>query len=263
MIMAKFWYVCLAFTLMFMPSIVEQLSPRAELNTMADALEPSEDRVDFTKLADKIWMHTSYKNVEPWGLIFTNGLLIERDDHSILVDTAWNDQLTTQVIEWARNTLQKPIQASIHTHAHDDKMGGMKALHQAGIETFASQMSNKIAPKRDLIAANNDLDLGVVRARVTWQGLSIMYPGGGHTQDNIVVYDETSQVIFGGCLIRPGRSKSLGFTGDANLTYWSQAAQNVANAFPDGSTVISSHGKPGGREVLVNTINITKPKAKS
>jgi glyoxylase-like metal-dependent hydrolase (beta-lactamase superfamily II) len=103
------------------------------------------------------------------------------------------------------------------------------------------------------------LDIKAAGDQTQWQGLRVLYPGGGHTEDNIVVYDRESRIIFGGCLIRPGNSKSLGNTGDANIEYWSQAAQNVANAFPEGSIVVPSHGKPGGREVLANTIEIAKP----
>jgi len=124
--------------------------------TAENGVKPSEDTVQFSKLATNVWMHTSYKNVEPWGLIFTNGLVIERDNFSILVDTAWNIQQTTQIIEWAKTKLNKPIKASIHTHAHSDKMGGIVALHRAKIGTYASSMSNELAPTHDLIPAKND-----------------------------------------------------------------------------------------------------------
>ena len=231
----------------------------AEAQGAENELKPSEDIVQFSKLATNVWMHTSYRNVEPWGLIFTNGLIVERDDYSVLIDTAWNDQQTAQIIGWAKNKLSKPIQASIHTHAHSDKMGGIGALHQANISTYASSMSNKLAPTHDLIPAKNDLEIKSVGDQIQWEGLNVLYPGGGHTHDNIIVYDKESQIIFGGCLIRPGNSDSLGYTGDANVEYWSQAAQNVANAFPEGRIVVPSHGEPGGREVLVNTIKLTKP----
>ncbi len=221
--------------------------------------EPSEDKVEFTNLSADLWMHTSYKNVEPWGLILTNGLIFEREDHSLLVDTAWNDDQTAQIINWASEELGKPIKASVHTHAHSDKMGGMGALHAKGIETYASSMSNEFAPKRGLLPAKNNLNLDTIAKQIDWHGLRVMYPGGGHTQDNIVVYDELSRVVFGGCLIRPGNSRSLGFNGDADLEYWSQAANNVATAFPKAKIVVPSHGKPGGPEVLTNTIEIASP----
>lgn len=232
-------------------------SAEQEQATLKQA-EPSESRVVFTQLADNAWMHTSYRNVKPWGLILTNGLLIERDDHSVLIDTAWNDEQTSQIIDWAKKELGKPIKASIHTHAHSDKMGGMAVLHKAGIETYANSLSNELAPSHNLLPANNDLTISAIGDQIKWQGLDVLYPGGGHTEDNIVVYDEISNIVFGGCLIRPGSTKTLGNTGDANLDYWSQSAQNVANAFPTASIVIPSHGKPGGREVLTNTIEITK-----
>ena len=221
---------------------------------------PNVDVVEFSQIAPKVWLHTSYKNVEPWGLIYTNGLIFEREDYSVLIDTAWNDKQTAQILEWAKTDLNKPIKASIHTHAHSDKMGGMLALHQQGINTFAHSMSNELAPTHDLLPAKNNLNIKSIGDKTEWEGLTVLYPGGGHTHDNIVVYDGTSEIIFGGCLIRPGKSRSLGYTGDAHIEHWSQAAQNVADAFPSGNIVIPSHGKPGGREVLTNTIEIAKPK---
>ena len=250
----------LAFILsVIMPAASAETESDSALDSEVSKIEPSEDKVEFTKLASNVWMHTSYKNVAPWGLIFTNGLIVERNDYSVLIDTAWNDEQTAQIIDWAKTKLKKPIKSSVHTHAHSDKMGGMATLHKDSIETFAFSMSNKLAPTHDLLPAKNNLAITSIGDQTQWEGLSVLYPGGGHTQDNIVVYDDASKIIFGGCLIRPGNSNSLGYTGDANIEYWSQAAQNVANAFPDASTVISSHGNPGGREVLLNTVKIAKP----
>ncbi|MBX2848821.1 MAG: subclass B1 metallo-beta-lactamase [Acidiferrobacterales bacterium] len=234
-------------------------SPPADLvNVNAKSNQANDQLVEFSQLADRVWLHTSYKYVEPWGLIPTNGLIVENENYSVLIDTAWNDAQTNQILNWANSTLAKPIKASIHTHAHADKMGGIEALHKQDVNTFAHSLSNQLAPQRDLIPARNNLPISEVGGILSWHGLTVLYPGGGHTQDNIVVYDALSQIIFGGCLVRPGQTKSLGFTGDANLEFWSQATQNVANAFPQAKIVIPSHGKPAGPEILLNTIEITK-----
>lgn len=220
--------------------------------------QPAEDKVRFSKVARGVWLHTSYKNVEPWGLVSTNGLLVERDDYSVLIDTAWNDQQTAQIVEWAKHNLNKPIRASIHTHAHADKMGGIQALHMVGVQTYASSMTNELAPSRNLIPARHDLEISSAGDQIEWESLSVLYPGGGHTEDNIVVYHKEAELLFGGCLIRPGDSNSLGYTGQANLENWSQATLNVAHTFPQASIVVPSHGRPGGREVLTNTIEISR-----
>ena len=219
--------------------------------------------LEITKIGQGVWVHTTYKIVPPWGNIFTNGLIIERDAFSILIDTAWNDKQTAQVLDWAQNTLNKPVNVSIHTHAHSDKMGGMKALHERGVKTYATKLTNKLAMERGLDQALNELALADIGSIIEWYGLSIMYPGGGHSEDNIVVNDAATNILFGGCMIRPGMTKSLGNTGDANLKYWSRAVENAANAFPNSNIVVPSHGKPAGREILENTAAIARPDIKS
>lgn len=230
--------------------------------TEVEAKEPQKPVPDLKPLeikeiGDGVWVHTTYKIVPPWGNVLTNGLIVERDDFSVLVDTAWNDAQTIEILDWAEKHLNKPVKVSIHTHAHSDKMGGMKALHAKGVETFATQLTNKLALERGLDQTRNELDLSDIGSQIDWYGLSVFYPGGGHSQDNIVVNDNTNNILFGGCMVRPGMTKSLGNTGDANLAYWSQAAKNTANMYKDSQIVVPSHGPPAGRGILENTIRIT------
>ncbi|MFC7292301.1 subclass B1 metallo-beta-lactamase [Hirschia litorea] len=233
-------------------------SQQSEQTTQTDGVE--EKPVEFVKLATGVWLHTGYKVVPPWGNIRTNGLIIERNDYSVLIDTAWNDAQTAEIVSWAKDTLKKPVRASIHTHAHSDKMGGMDALHAQGVETYASALTNRLAIERGLLPAKNVLELADIGSQVEWEGLTVLYPGGGHSEDNIVVNEGENNILFGGCMIRPGMTTSLGNTGDANLGYWSRAVENATNAFPDSQIVIPSHGKPAGREILKNTAYIARPK---
>ena len=89
----------------------------------------------------------------------------------------------------------------------------------------------------------------------------VLYPGPGHTRDNIVVYYPDAKVLFGGCLIRPGGSDNLGNTADADVVHWAEAVRNVAAAFPDAEIVIPSHGPMGGRELLDHTIALAEAAA--
>lgn len=225
------------------------------------ASQPETKPVEFVALGQGVWMHTGYKVVQPWGNIRTNGLIVERGEYSVMIDTAWNDDQTAEIIRWAENTLGKPVKATIHTHAHSDKMGGMLALHAEGIETYATRLTNELAKQRGLLPAKNELNLSEIGSQTVWEGLTVLYPGGGHSEDNIVVNDHVNKILFGGCMIRPGMTTSLGYTGDANLGYWSKAVENAAIAFPDSEIVIPSHGKPAGREILKNTMHIARPKA--
>jgi len=212
------------------------------------------------KIAENVWIHKSYEIIKPWGPILSQGLVVKTDAGLILVDTAWNDEDTERLLELiAKETGALPISA-ILTHAHRDKMGGMGALHEAGIETFAHKYTNEDAPKRGLTPAKTIVLENSALSAID-DGLTLFYPGAGHTRDNIVVYYAPANVLFGGCLIRPGNANSLGNTADADVTNWADAVRKVATQFPDADIIIPTHGPMGGRELLDHTIALAEAAA--
>ncbi|WP_375204581.1 subclass B1 metallo-beta-lactamase [Hyphococcus sp.] len=218
------------------------------------------------QIADNVWIHKSYHVVEPWGPILSQGMVIETDKGVILVDTAWTDEETESLLNLiAKETGELPIQAIV-THAHSDKMGGMDALHAHEIVTIAHQFSNEDAPARSLTPARTSIEMRekdnfIATAPDSSIVYEILYPGPGHTRDNIVVYYAPAKVLFGGCLIRPGDSDNLGNTADGDVGHWAQATRNVAEAFPDAEIVIPSHGPMGGRALLDHTIALAEKAA--
>ena len=217
----------------------------------------ADDDLSFTELAPGVWLHTAYKDVPPYGPIPTNGLIVASGPgEAVLVDSAWDDAQTARVLAFADGTLGRRVTASVHTHAHDDKMGGVAALRAAGVATFAQGMTNVAAPARGLTPTEHTLrigDDGTAAPRADLPGLTVFYPGPGHTADNVVVRVEGTDVLFGGCLIRPGGSGSLGNTADADIAHWDRAARAVAARFPDAAIIVPSHGAPGGRTLLEHT----------
>ena len=207
------------------------------------------------KIADGVWIHKSYEIIEPWGPILSQGMVVQTDRGVFLVDTAWNDQDTDKLLTLIKQATGKLPDAAIVTHAHQDKMGGMKALHEAGVHSWASALTNNDAPTRDLTPAESLIALGEeAQAMALESALYTFAPGSGHTRDNIVVYFAPANVLFGGCLIRPGDAKGLGNTADGDVTNWADAVRNVANQFPEAEIVVPSHGPKGGRDLLDHTI---------
>jgi len=216
------------------------------------------------KIADGVWIHKSYRNIEPWGLILSQGLVVKTRDDVFLIDTAWNNQDTEKLLALVEaETGVLPAEAII-THAHDDKMGGVDALHAKNITTLAHAYSNMDAPARDLTPTRDSLPLTALQSAdltptiSNGAALSAFYPGPGHTRDNIVVYYAPAKVLFGGCLIRPGESNNLGNTTDADIENWADAVRAVAAEFPDAQIIIPSHGPKGGRALLDHTIALAE-----
>lgn len=229
--------------------------PAAAAPPAGGALEPKQD-VSVEPLADQVWLHTSYKTLPDIGPFRSNGLIVQTPDGVYLIDTAWDDRQTEVLLRWAREHLRAPIEYAIVTHAHDDKMGGVAALHRAGVETFAFAKTNEAAPGRGLVPTKRSLPFGAGVEALPGGALEAFYPGAGHTVDNIVVYVKPAAVLFGGCLVRPSESSGLGNTTDADLGHWDAAVAAVKARYSDARIVVPSHGAPGTPAMLDHTISI-------
>ena len=222
-----------------------------------DPASPSVDEVTFSQIADNVWVHSSYRDMEVWGLVLSNGLIIVDADEALLVDTAWDNLQTNQILDWVEDSLGVALSGAVFTHAHDDKMGGVAAIRDRNIPTYAYSETNRIAIQKSLTPAEIDLDLVEGQVVSFLAGTSVLFPGGGHTIDNIVVAHEGSGVLFGGCLVRPGGTESLGNTAEASMQTWASAIEVTGRVYPWAEIVVPSHGPPADRALLDLTKRLT------
>jgi glyoxylase-like metal-dependent hydrolase (beta-lactamase superfamily II) len=239
-------------------------TPPAE--AVAPATSAAQGGVTFSRLAAGVWLHTEYRAVPGFGNVISHGLVVEHGRSTVLIDTGWNDAQTRAILQWAQHRLHRPVTAAIVTHAHDDKMGGMAALHEAGVQTFAARLTNEDAPARGLIPAQVALDFdshgrltpASARSTAALAGLEPFYPGAGHTRDNIVVGVAGGSIVFGGCLIRPPGATDMGNTSDGDLAHWAVAVDAAAAAFPRAGVIVPSHGPPAGRALFALTARLAR-----
>lgn len=203
--------------------------------------------VEFTQLSPTVfWMHTSYLTLPKYGPFPAIGLIIIDGATAILINSGWTDTDANAVVDWAEQYAGVEISKAFFTHSHIDKMGGIGAIQARGIATYAIEISNQLAISQDLIPAEGNLPL-VERGEILSIGpVEFYFPGPGHSADNIVVNIKASGILFGGCLIRPLNSKSLGNTDDADIDRWAETVEAAATAFPSSHIVVPTHG-PAGR----------------
>lgn len=240
------------------------------------------------KIAKNVWIHKSYMHIEPWGLVLSQGMVVETGAGVFLVDTAWNDEDTEKLIDLIVEETGEAPRVAIVTHAHHDKMGGVAALNERGIPTVMHHWTMLDAPARGLDLSSLSQSVVIFKddetadepVRISLSAgaeeasfnitpaddnapnsLVIYHPGPGHTRDNIVVYYEPAKALFGGCFIRHAATKSIGNTEDADVSAWPQSARNIAEAFPDAEIVIPSHGPAAGVELIDHTIDIAEKAA--
>ncbi|NUV04498.1 Beta-lactamase NDM-1 precursor [Escherichia coli] len=128
--------------------------------TIGQQMETGDQRFGdlvFRQLAPNVWQHTSYLDMPGFGAVASNGLIVRDGGRVLVVDTAWTDDQTAQILNWIKQEINLPVALAVVTHAHQDKMGGMDALHAAGIATYANALSNSHCPARGMVARNTAL----------------------------------------------------------------------------------------------------------
>ncbi len=219
-----------------------------------DTYDLSED-IQIHKLFDGVYIHTSWQEHPGWGRVRSNGLIFSSGGEVFLVDTAWNDAQTEQILGWIRETLGSVPRRAVVTHGHNDRMGGIGALGRAGVTTYALPLTaEKAAPQGwrlpdSLLAAEQRFTIGD-------QCVEVFFPGPGHTDDNLVVWLPKDRVLFGGCLVKDASATTLGNTAEANLPEWPAAIRRLIDRYRDAVLVVPSHGPVGDRNLLNHTLHL-------
>ena len=207
------------------------------------------------QLSQHTFVHTSYlkeyKNYPCNGLIFFN------DGEAILFDTPTDNAASKELINWVTKELNCKIKAVVINHYHIDCLGGLKAFHNIGIKSIASNLTVELAKSKGKevpkIGFEKALEINIGNKKVV-----NTYFGEAHAKDNIVSYIPSEKVVFGGCEIKAVGANKGSLT-DANISEWSNTVTRIKNEYATKATVIvPGHGKSGGIELLDYTIKLFK-----
>jgi glyoxylase-like metal-dependent hydrolase (beta-lactamase superfamily II) len=194
-----------------------------------------------TQLEPQLWLYSVTAEIDGGNLFPANGLILERSNGSLMIDTGYMPEQAETLSQWAKISLSKEITLAVATHFHFDRTGGIDALKRLGVRTLAHPLTCKLAaeyglplpePIHDFAEASYQLD----------GDCQLFFPGAGHTLDNIVVWLPRRQTLFGGCILKSISSDGLGYLGDAVIADWSQSVRRLQAAFPESKIVIPGHG---------------------
>ncbi|MEL6671780.1 MAG: subclass B1 metallo-beta-lactamase [Bacteroidota bacterium] len=220
------------------------LSPKDVISLHADA--------ELVKISDHLYLHRTYTPTQGFGRVASNGLVYGKKGAAILFDTPMSEELTADILDYVKAELGWEIKAAVINHFHTDGgMGGIKTLHERGIQTYAHTKTFEKAKSEKLplpmveMKDTYDLEIGALKVQNR-------YFGPGHAPDNIVSYLPEERLLFGGCMIKCiGAGK--GYLGDADVEKWPQTVKAVEMAFPEAEIIIPGHGPHGGRDLLQYT----------
>ena len=226
--------------------------------------------VGVEALTPEVWVHTSYRDLEGFGRVRSNGLVVASGRDALLVDAAWGDdpgRATAALLTRLRVLWGAEVRSAVFSHHHDDSVGGVGALRRAGVPTVATSRTADLMdadgwgrPDSVLESLPRTRSGGADAWTLRLGGIEVEVfdAGPGHTADNVVVYVPHARVLYGGCLVRPGDATSLGNTADADLERWAASVARVRERYPGLEVVVPSHGPPGGPELLDHTVALVE-----
>ena len=220
------------------------------LITHVQAADKISREMEISELDDGVYLHTSFKFVEEWGLVGSNGLVVMLDQDAYIIDTPWSADDTETLVNWIADQ-GFDLKGSLSTHWHDDRTEGVAFLNARSIPTYASELTNELLAQNDKVLASQVFE----ETEYWWVPgqIGAFYFGGGHTIDNLVVWLPGSNILVGGCLIRSLGSKNLGYTGEALIEAWSDTVEEVQSRFPGAKIVVPGHGAVGDPGLLAHT----------
>lgn len=210
--------------------------------------------VELVNVTEGIWIHTTYEeyNGKRTG---SNGMVIDTPDGLVLIDTPWNNEQTRELLKLTKSIFKKDFALALITHAHSDRIGGIDALLENGIDVRSTQLTANIAERNGYGKPTPSLDPDM-NILVGGLNVNVFYPGEGHSADNIVIWLPDKKLLFAGCLIKALDSETLGSNSDTNMEQWPHSIENVMKRYPRPDIVIPGHGKYGDSDLLEHTLEL-------
>jgi metallo-beta-lactamase class B IMP len=214
---------------------------------MAAARQPLPD-LKIEQLEEDVYVHTSFEEVNGWGVVAKHGLVVLVNANAYLVDTPITAKDTEKLVNWVSARGYK-IKGSISSHFHSDSTAGVEWLNSQAIPTYASKLTNQLLSKSGRAQAKHsfdDISFWLVKNKI-----EVYYPGPGHTEDNLVVWLPKKKILFGGCFVKP---HGLGNLEDANVEAWPASVEKLIAKYGNAKVVVPSHSELGGVSLLKLTL---------
>jgi glyoxylase-like metal-dependent hydrolase (beta-lactamase superfamily II) len=189
----------------------------------------------------------------------SNAGFVVTDDGVVVFDALGTPALGRAMIAAIRRVTPKPIRRIIVSHYHADHVYGLQALKSTGAEIWAHSKAKtyfssgvaeeRLAQRRVDLAPWVDETTRVVPPDVWLDGdtdfrmggltFRLIYSGGAHSPEDMLMYVVEDRVLFAGDLIFAGRAP---FVGNADSRGWLVAMEKILRLAPAPVVVIPGHG---------------------
>ena len=193
----------------------------------------------------------------------SNAGFVVTDDGIVVFDALGTPVLGRAMIDAIRQITRAPIRRVIVSHYHADHVYGLQAFKEAGAEIWAHRKGEayftsglaqeRLAQRRTDLFPWVDENTRVVRPDLWLDGdvdfrlggltFRLVYSGGGHSAEDLMLYVVDDGLLYAGDLIFSGR---IPYVGDGNSKGWLNATERMLALSP--VVVVPGHG-PVSRDV--------------
>ncbi|MDR2915144.1 MAG: subclass B1 metallo-beta-lactamase [Tannerella sp.] len=226
--------------------------------TLTNKIKVSDD-IELIQLSPKAYVHMSVSEIQGFGKVSSNGLILVDKEKAFLFDTPVTDEQTKTLVNFIADSLYAKVVGFVPNHWHEDCMGGLAYLNKKKIKSYANQKTIDIAKEKGLPVPKKGFKDSLF-LKLNDVKIDCYYLGGGHTTDNIVVWIPSEKILFAGCMVKEMSSKTPGNLSDADMNAWPSTIEKVIDKFPSEEIVIPGHGRFGGKELLTHTRDLLTEK---
>lgn len=211
-------------------------------------------KLNITHLTGSFFIYTTY-NVYEGNYIPAHGMYLLTDSGAVLFDTPWDTTQFQPLLDSIKLKHNKNVTICIATHWHSDRTEGLEYYRKQGIKTYTTTLTDKFSRENNNKRAEFLMTKDTI-FNVGQYSFEVYYPGGGHTEDNIIAWFSKEKILYGGCLIKGAEAKNLGYLGDANIAEYETTLKNVARKCPDPDFIIISHHDWTNKNSLKHSIRL-------
>jgi len=225
----------------------------------ADAARADDDVLEPTRVSAHGWFfegHAGMASAANRGFMSNAGFVVT-DEGVVVFDALGTPALGRAMVTAIRKVTRQPIRRVVVSHYHADHVYGLQSLKDAGAEIWAYRKGEayftsglaeeRLAQRRiDLypwvdettrvVAPDLWLD-GDVEFRMGGLTFRLVYSGGGHSPEDLMMYVVEDRLLFAGDLIFSGR---IPFVGNGDSRGWLQATTRMLAL--EAAAVVPGHG---------------------
>lgn len=212
--------------------------------------------LEIIRVSPQTLIVISYTEVENWGRVGSNSVLLVQGDKGFLIDTPMEVETTRELLDYLESEMNVWLVGFLAQHWHHDSMGGLAVIQNRHIPNYAANRTRDIARERGLpvpeIGFDDKLDLPFGERE-----LQFRYCGPAHTSDGVVVWLPDEQILIGGCALKSQGSRNLGNLADADLEAYPETMKRLWEEYGDtAEIVIPGHGPAGGPTIIQHNLQM-------